>query len=329
MKSLLAIVESVGWAAPLLYTVLFLAASFLMIWRLESMSEDGMEGTVLGTLIMPYCSGLGNLIFAILLAAGQGSGAEVMTNCLVNNVTNLTLLIGLPAILWGVTIIPGNERKKKNKKKDYTPQLNRLSLMLTLFAVLFFTGATWVLARDGKITSSDGMILVGLFLFWQCFHVFEVMKTNVRENRKLGIKFVLELLLLAVGAVGIYASIDWLLKWANGLKLDADQVGWLSGLLMVVPNGLLALYYGWKKKSDVVYSSQVGDGHICIPFCIGLFALFRPITVPGSFQTGVLMLGGALIVHFVFVALFGRLPRIMGGVLIMTYGVFFYKGLLR
>jgi hypothetical protein len=46
-------------AAPWLFLVLFIAASFLMIWRLESMTENGMEGTVLGTLIMPYCSGMG------------------------------------------------------------------------------------------------------------------------------------------------------------------------------------------------------------------------------------------------------------------------------
>ena len=43
---------------------LFFAASFLMIWRLGALEKNGLEGTVLGTLIMPYCSGLSNLIFA-------------------------------------------------------------------------------------------------------------------------------------------------------------------------------------------------------------------------------------------------------------------------
>ena len=32
----------------------------------------GFEGTVLGTLVMPYCSGMGNLIFAFIL--GQTGG---------------------------------------------------------------------------------------------------------------------------------------------------------------------------------------------------------------------------------------------------------------
>ena len=49
--------ESQGAGTPWLFLALFLVASFLMIWRLEAMSAGGFEGTVLGTLVMPYCSG--------------------------------------------------------------------------------------------------------------------------------------------------------------------------------------------------------------------------------------------------------------------------------
>src|SRR6187399_2467720 len=101
-----------------------------MIWRLEAMSDGGFDGTVLGTLIMPYCSGIGNLIFAVLRAKDGSSGADVMTNALVNNVTNLTLLIGLPALFW--------QAKQKAKPKDGKPskgggppaaELHRLSML--------------------------------------------------------------------------------------------------------------------------------------------------------------------------------------------------------
>ena len=70
---------------------LFIASSFLLIWRLEHMTETGVEGTVLGTLVMPYCSGIGNLIFVFFVYTTGQPAAEVMTNCLVNNVTNLTV----------------------------------------------------------------------------------------------------------------------------------------------------------------------------------------------------------------------------------------------
>ena len=49
-----------------------------MVWRLEAMLDHGLEGTALGTLLMPYCSGLGNLIFVGLMLTRQGAPAEVL-----------------------------------------------------------------------------------------------------------------------------------------------------------------------------------------------------------------------------------------------------------
>jgi cation:H+ antiporter len=299
-----------------------------MIWRLEAMSDSGFEGTVLGTLVMPYCSGMGNLIFAFVLGAKGGPGAEVLTNSLVNNVTNMTLLIGLPTIIWGMNVLPAAKSKRKPAHKEH--QINRLSLLLTLTAVLFFTGAVWALARNGTIDSGDGLVLVGLFLFWQCFHVFDVLKTNVRQNKSFGWMLPFDLALLAVGAYGIYLSIDWLVDWLSHIHtgfVSARNLGWLSGWLMVLPNALLAFYYARRGNPEVVYTSQVGDGHISIPLCVGIFALYHPIRVPHFFQTGVIILLAAAALHFLCVAALGRLPRFMGWFLTAAYAVFLYKGL--
>src|SRR3974390_2592070 len=206
--------ESTGSWAPWCFLGLFIAASFLMIWRLEAMNASGVEGTVLGTLVMPYCSGLGNLIFAFVMGIKGGPGQEVLTNSLVNNVTNMTLLIGVPTIIWGMNVLPvGKTKKKKGDGKDH--QIHRLSLLLTLTAVLFFTGAGWALCRDGKLDFGDGLVLVGLFLFWQCFHVFDVLKSNVRQNKSFSWMLPVDLAVLAIGAYAIYVSTDWLLDWVS------------------------------------------------------------------------------------------------------------------
>lgn len=331
---LLAWFESAGAWTPWCYVALFVAASFLMIWRLEALGRDGFEGTVLGTLVMPYCSGLGNVIFAFLIGSKGGPGEEVLTNSLVNNVTNMTLLLGMPAIFWGLNVLPLAKGKGKSRKKrrapNPEPQMNRLSLLLTLAAVLFFTGVVWALARSGRIGFEAGLVLIGLFVFWQCVHVFEVLKTQARENRRWRGRLVWDLLLLALGAYGIYVSTDWLVDWVSNIHsgfLSAKHLGWLSGWLMVLPNGLLAFYYGWRGNPEVVYASQVGDGHVSIPLCIGIYALYRTIQVPPFFQVGLIILLGAAFLHFVFVAVLGRLPRFMGWVLTAAYAVFLYAGL--
>lgn len=336
MFALKTFLDSFGPFSPWMLLVLFFGSSFLLIWRLEHMTETGVEGTVLGTLVMPYCSGIGNLIFVFVVYAKGQPAAEVMTNCLVNNVTNMTLLIGLPAIFWGLKVVPKpdakSKKQKKNNKQDQTRRINRLSLLLTLTAVLFFTGAVWALGRDGALNFGDGLVLVGLFFFWQCFHLFDVLKANVRKNKTLSWALAVDFVLLLAGAYGTYVSIDGLVTWISSIEtgfISARYLGWLSGWLMVVPNGLLALYYAWKGQPEIVYSSQVGDGHICIPLCVGIYALLKDMPVPPFFQLGMLLLAGATLVHFLFVLLFGQLPRFMGLVLTLGYAYFLWKGLLR
>jgi cation:H+ antiporter len=335
LKGLIQQIESTGVYAPWCFLGIFIAASLLMIWRLEAMSADGFEGTVLGTLIMPYCSGIGNLIFAFLIARDHGPGAEVMTNALVNNVTNLTLLIGLPAIFWQTT--SGKAGGKGKPKKDGAsakakPDANRFSILLTLMAVLFFTGAVWALGQDGKITFNDGLVLVGLFLFWQCIHVFEVLKSNPNASKTPTWGTGVNLALLGVGAYASYVSINWLVDWLSARPsgfISKDHLGWLSGWVMVLPNAILALYYGWRRKPEVVYTSQVGDGHICIPLCVGLYALFHPLELPPLFTHGIYLIGGATVVHLLFIGTMGKLPRIAGFALVAAYGYFLKIGLLK
>ena len=319
LKPLLPWLEHLGLATPWFFAALFLAASFLMIWRLEAMVAGGFEGTALGTLVMPYCTGMGNLIFAAVLARQGGSGDAVVINCLVNNVTNLTLLVGLPIALWGMSRPAPSPR-------------HRSSVILPLCAVLLFTGVAWIMGRRGKIGFADGLALVGIFLLWQAFHVFEVLKTNTRQHRFIGPMLAVDLALLAVCSYAIYLSTDWLVAWVSNIKtgfISVKYLGWLSGWLDVLPNGVLAFYYGWKRQPAVVYASQVGDGHICIPLCLGLFALCHPILIPPVFATGVLILGAAAVIHLVCVGWLGSLPRAVGWFLTAAYLVFLYEGLLK
>ena len=307
-----------------------------MIWRLEAMSARGFEGTVLGTLVMPYCSGMGNLIFAFILGFNGGSGADVMTNNLVNNVTDMTLVLGLPAIIWGIKVMSSGSNGKNPAKKKSTAgkvqQLNRLALLLTLSAILFFTGAVWALGRKGNLNFNDGLVLIGFFLFWQWIHVFDVLKSNVRQGKSaFGWIFPLDIVLLAVGAYGIYVSTDWLVNWLQSRDtgiFSRHFLGFVTGCLMVLPNAMLAFYYGWKGQPETVYASQVGDCHVSIPLCVGVYCMYHTMALPKFFDAGMFLLLGVTLLHIFFVVLFGQLPKFLGWILLAAYGFFLWKGLL-
>ncbi len=307
---------------PVQLVILFLISSMVMVWRLNAVEQKGFQGTMVGTLIMPYCSGFANLAFAWVMGRSGGAGSLVLENCIVNNVTNLTLILGIPALFGGMRIY--------NPSGGKEARISWFSLILTIIALLFFTGAVLTLARDGRIDFSDGLMLCGLFVFWQVIHLFEVMKNNVRKRRTLQGSLVMDLVLAGLCAWACLYSIDGLVAWvtAHGKGwLSVKYLGILSGILMVIPNALLALYYSVMGRDDIAYSSQMGDCHICIPLCIGLYALFTPITLPQSFLPGITVIFGAGCTHLFFTAFTGRIPRIIGGALALGYLFFVYKGL--
>ena len=283
------------------------------------MSSRGVEGTVLGTLFMPYFSGLGNLIFVWVVLNRDGPAEEVAINSWTYNLTNLCLLLALPALIWGLDL-NANSRAKKAQRES---KIHRLSLALTLVAMIFFSLTVWVLGQDGEIDRFDGFALVGLFFFWQCFHIFEVLKENTRQNSGWHPLLVLDILLILVGSFVTLLSVDGIVSAIMAQEhgfFSSNQLGLLTGWLMVLPNAVLAFYYAWKKRGDVVYSSQVGDGHICIPLCIGLFAIFKPMPLPDFFQNGLLFISAVTLVHLVCVVLLRGLPKLVAIGMLAVYG---------
>lgn len=318
--------ELTGAWTPLFLVGIFLASNLIILWRLELMSHRGVEGTVLGTLFMPYFSGLGNLIFVGVILQQNGPAEEVAINSWTNNLTNLCLLLSVPALIWGIHLSP-NSRAKKAVRES---KVHRLSLAFTLVAMIFFTLAVWTLGQDGQIDRFDGLALVGLFIFWQCFHVFEVLKENTRKGAGWHPMIVIDVVLILIASFLTYFSVDSivneLLQRDTGF-LSSRQLGLLTGWLMVLPNAVLAFYYACRQQSDVVYSSQVGDGHICIPLCIGLFAIFKPMPLPDFMAKGLLVITVIAGVHLCCVIIFKRLPRLIAGALVVIYGYALYAQL--
>ena len=209
--------------------------------------------------------------------------------------------------------------------------MNRLALLLTLTAVLFFTGAVWAMGRKGRLTYDDGLVLVGLFLFWQCFHVFEVSKSNVRQGKSLGWTLPFDLALLAIGAYGIYISTDWLVHWISTSVHRVHQRE-VSRLVERLADGAAERDAGGLLQ----LARAAGNGlclagrrcHVSIPLCLGIYALYHTMAMPPFFHVAMFILLGATLVHFFFVAVLGRLPRFAGWALVAAYGFFLWKGLL-
>lgn len=326
MQSINESISNLGALAPYACIILFLLASLLVVWRLEVLSGQGVEGTVLGTIFMPFCSGMGNIVFAVVLALNKGDGDDVLVNCLFNNVTNLTLLIGAPVLIWSMASIP----RKKSQVALREFRMGRLSLALNLVAALFFSFIVWLLAVDGALARTDGAVLLTLFVFWQCFHIYDVKKTNLLKKKSYPKTLPIDIALLLMGAFAVFVSTGWLVQWFQSLEsghFPPRLLGWASGVLMVLPNALLAFYYGARNRMDVVYTSQSGDAHICIPLCIGIFAAFQSVPAGAFLQQSLLFLMGLCAAHLLCVMMVGRLPRLFAALCIVAFAAFMWMGM--
>lgn len=312
-----------GLWTPLVLVGLFIASSLLIIWRLELMTRRGVQGTVLGTLFMPYFSGLGNLIFVWAVLSRGGPAEQIIENCWTNNITNLCFLLPVPALIWGLRL----RANSKSQKAQRESAVHRLSLVLTLLAMAFFSGMVYILGQDGSINRYDGIALVGMFIFWQSFHVYEVLKDNTRSGRGWHPMILLDCILILVGSfvtlIAVNGIVEMILNSKSGF-FSANQLGFLTGWLMVLPNAVLAFYYAAKARADVVYSSQIGDGHICIPFSLGLFAIFESVPMEELFQLGLLIMAGIAIIHILCVTLLKSLPKIVSIAFLCFYGYVLY-----
>lgn len=84
--------------------------------------------------------------------------------------------------------------------------------LLLFLAALFFTGAVWALARDGVLDFDDGLVLVGLFVFWQVLHIFDVLKHNVYRGKSLKWSMLYDMVLVVAGGMGVYEAIERLVS---------------------------------------------------------------------------------------------------------------------
>jgi cation:H+ antiporter len=99
-----AVTSTLSAPNPWQLLALFLISSMVMIWRLNAIESKGFEGTVIGTLVMPYCSGFANISFAYVMATQGGAAELLLENCFVNNFTTHTVWQVIPAIFWGVCL---------------------------------------------------------------------------------------------------------------------------------------------------------------------------------------------------------------------------------
>ena len=255
-----------------------------------------------------------------------------MTNCLVNNVTEHD------ACPWRAGHHLENEHHSRKKGRAKAGKALQRSCSKPPFAPADAHGRSLlhrhhlVLGADGKIDFKDGLVFVGIFLFWQCFHVFDVLKSNAQQNKSqldvadrpgfLRPSAVIRLCQhrLARG-LGFQDSHRLRQRQIHGLAQRLAQRSCPTPSSPSImpgrerPGNRLHLA-GW--RLPYLHSPVHRRVRPCSKHCRAFL-----------FRLGVVVLLAATLVHIFFIGAFGRLPRYMGWILTAAYAFFVWRGLLQ
>lgn len=262
-------------------------------------------------------------------SAWEGNPTLALGNVLGSNIANVSLTIGLAALVGGSVGVVG-----EFLKRDFFTAFLAGALPLLLFL-------------DGTISRIDGVVLVmvyviytvGTFIGEQAYrrkHHVGLFHRLFRRMDKLAPEK--DVVWIMVGALVLAAAADQLvrvaLRVADGLEVPPFLVGlFLVSMGTTLPELSFEIRAIRKKETGMVYGNLLGSIVANSTLILGITALIAPI------RLGVQGAVPYLVATLAFVLLFGafwllvrtkkRLDRWEGGILILIYGLFIAWELLR
>jgi cation:H+ antiporter len=252
------------------------------------------------------------------IASARGAPALAVGNAVGTNVTIVTVALGLSALITPMII---------------APSVRRQALIATLVSIIPI-----VLLFLGVVTQLEGVLLLIVFVGYTAF-LFrtdrEAMKRMTERDdddddddgprQRVRLRFHWKPLLLTIGglaamAVGGPAIVEGALRLAQVAGLSQGVVGATivslgTGAEMIA----LGVSAARKKQSNILVGGILGSFAYNLLVTLGLAAAIRPIPVDP--HVTFIALPVMVVAHLVLLALvwYGKIPRVMGGLLVGMY----------
>lgn len=289
-------------------------------------SSFGVSALVIGLTVVAWATSAPELVVN-LSAAAQGSADVALGNVIGSNIANIGLALGLMALFFTVQI-------------GWTLVVREIPIMIG--AAL----AAYLLALDGQLSRTDGLLLLASFLGFSAF-VYVLVQ---RERRKIALQMeryekqeglidtninrLFEFGRLTLGLAALIAGANWMIDGATGVARGLGISEFIIGLTLVavgtslpeLASSLVAAQHG---QSEIAVGNLIGSNIANVLAILGATSALTPINV-GTSQLGLeipVMLGfSALTLVF---ALDRRMRRWEGVVFFAGYAGFTVLALLR
>jgi len=311
----------------LMATLAILLGLPLLIWSAERFIHGasftagyfGISPLFIGMFIIGFGTSAPEIIVSVF-AALQGNGGLALGNAYGSNITNITLVAGLTALISPIAVQSGIIRKE----------------LPILLAITFFS--VWQL-MDLELSKDDAISLIGIFVLlvaWSVWHakndgadtLADEVSKNISKDKTL---LKPHLLWLIAGLVVLIISSRILVWGAVEIATYFEVSDVIIGLTIIgigtsLPELISSLIAVKKGEHEMAIGNVVGSNMFNTLAVVGIAGFIQPVVVETVFfyRDALLMLGVtvALLVFCLGLKGPGRVNRLEGAALLLCFIVY-------
>jgi len=319
-------------------TYLLLLVGFALLIKGADFFVDGASNIARSLKVSPLLIGLTIVAFGTsapeatvsILAALEGNADVSVGNVVGSNIFNITLIVGVTAIISPLLVDDSIVRKEI----PFT-MLGSIVLLI-LVSDIVLNGAT-----DNFLTRSDGLVFLAIFSVFM-YYIFEVARNNrtpstteFTENNSSAIpKWGKNSLFTIGGLAAIIFGGDLVVTNAVKIATSFGMSETLVGLTIVavgtsLPELVTSITAARKKESEIALGNLVGSNIFNILFVLGASAVIAPLPVDDNIFTDLYVLIAATVILFLFAWSKYKITRIEGSLLSVGYLIYLVYIIMR
>ncbi|GAA0853973.1 calcium/sodium antiporter [Aliiglaciecola litoralis] len=296
----------------------------ILIWSAErfihgasyTAGHFGISPLFIGMFIIGFGTSAPEIIVSVF-AALQGNGGLALGNAFGSNITNITLVVGVTALLSPIVVKSDIVRKE----------------LPILLAVTFF--AVWQIV-DLKLSHDDAFALLGLFVILLSWTVWQSIK---QPNDQLGEQVADEVeqadakllphMLWLIGGLVVLIISSRVLVWGAVEVAEYFQVSdVIIGLTIIgigtsLPELISSIIAVRKNEHELAIGNIVGSNLFNTLAVVGIAGVIQPVDIDSTFlyRDGLLMLGVtiALLIFCLGIKGPGKINRLEGLALLLCF----------
>lgn len=293
------------------FVILLLTGDALVRGAVGLSLKLGIPALIVSLTIVAFGTSAPELLISIK-AAVNGSAGLALGNIVGSNIANVLLVLGLPALLFGIST------------QDCSPKQNYIYMMAA--TVVFI-----IMGLMGSFNAFNGVLLL-LLLSVIMFQAYRHAR-NSRAALKAATEDIPDtdgvwwkiILMLAIGIVGLPLGANLLVEGAVNIAQRAGIDEAVIGLTMVaigtsLPELATTVMAAYRKEADVAIGNVIGSNIFNLLGVIGVTSLISTLPVPENFVTldfWIMLLSSLVLLPFIWLKV--DLGKLWGAVLLVVY----------